>query len=463
MKFFKVMILVWMAGLIAACGGGGSSSGSNNGSVNHSSPSNVGGGYTLTASGGTLNDGSTAKGLALLVALRDSSGNGPGLNGGWQISLTGPGISQPLAVKYDDGAPASYQIWRWQSIAPVSGTYTATATNGTVTISTTFTLTASSTIPRAAINRVGSTISWNPVSGAGSYHYKLTDGTGSTVSSGFIDGATASPSFQLPTLTDGSYLVEVLAYSQNFTTLMSDTKAAPTLAAPSNCSVATLDMVMAGGAAGSYTLAAKGGTLYLGKDANGADHYGLAIWTSILTATGTTPAGDWAISVTGPGIATPLTFTYPKTNSHYLYWDFGTTPLSGNYTVAAAVSGQNLTATFTIPDLTAQLAVATNIAITPTSSSYSISWNAVPGAASYYVSVWTMINGVYTEVQGLWVNGSTYGVTLAKNSLTTGTVYDLYVTAATLDMTTTGSVPPPSPTQVNMSDNTYRAVSFTAQ
>ncbi|WP_243374937.1 hypothetical protein [Geotalea sp. SG265] len=463
MKFFKVMFLVLMAGLIAACGGGGNSPGSNNANVNLSSTTNVGGGYTLTASGGTLNDGSTAKGLALLVTLRDSNGNGPGLNGGWQISLTGPGITRPLMAKYDDGAPSSYQIWRWQDITPSSGTYTATASNGAVTISSTFNLSTSSTIPRAAISKTGSTISWNPVSGAGSYYYKLTDGTGSTVSSGFIDGATASPSLQLPGLTDGSYLVEVLAYSQNFTTLMSDTAAAPSLAAPNNCSVASLDMVLAGGAAGSYNLAAKGGILYLGKDAKGVDQYGLTVWTSLLTSTDTTPAGDWTITVTGPGIATPLSFTYPRTNSHYLYWDFGTTPLSGTYTVTAAASGYSLTSNFTIPDLSAQLPVVTNIAVIPTSSNYGVSWGGVPGAASYYVSIWTMINGVYTEVQGLWVGGSAFAASLARSSLTKGTTYDVYVTAASVDMTTSGSVPPPSPVQVNMSDNTYRAVSFTAQ
>ena len=155
MKILKVMTLVFLAGVIAACGGGDGS----NGTSGLSSPTNVGGGYTLIASGGTLNDGSGTKGLALLVTLRDSKGNGPGLNGGWQISITGPGISQSLKVNYDDASPSSYQIWRWQGINPSSGTYTATATNGTATISYKFTFDASNTLPRPALTKTASTIS----------------------------------------------------------------------------------------------------------------------------------------------------------------------------------------------------------------------------------------------------------------------------------------------------------------
>lgn len=457
MKIVKVMTLIFLAGFIAACGGGG------NATTGLSTQTNAGGGYTLIAAGGTLNDGPSAKGLALLATLRDSKGNGPGLNGGWQITLTGPGISQPLKVNYDDGSPSSYQIWRWQGINPSSGAYTATATNGTVTISYKFTIDATSTLPRPALTKIGSTISWSPLTGAGSYYFKITDGTGSTVNSGFMAAATASPSFQLPSLADGSYLVEVFAYSQNFSQLMTDTSAAPALVTQENASVASLDLVLAGGVAGSYNLAATGGTLYLGKDISGSDRYGLAIWTSILTSTGSAPAGDWVITVTGPGISTPISFTYPRTDSHYLYWDFGTTPLSGNYTVTASAPECSLTTAFAIPRLAAQLPIASNITVTTAASSYGISWNGVSGAASYYVNVWTIINGVYTEVQGLWVNGSTYSVTVPKNSLTKGVVYDVYVNASSLDMTTVNNVPPPSPVQVNMSDNTYGAVSFTAQ
>lgn len=458
MKFFKMMVLAVIAACFAGCGGGGGNSTSG-----ASAPKNTGGGYTIVASGGTFNTGAASKGLALLVTLRDSSGNGPGLNGGWQISLTGPGITQPLQVNYDDGSPSSYQIWRWQDITPSSGTYTATATNGTATISYQFTIDAAAGLPRPLPSKSGSTISWSPIAGVGSYYFKLSDGTGRTVDSGYLAGTTAFPSFQLPTLADGSYLVEVYVYRQNFPALMTDSSAAPPLVSQADCSLAGLDLALAGGAAGSYDLASAGGTLYLGKDNAGADRYGLAVWTSILTSTGTAPASDWSITVTGPGIATPIVFTYPKTGSHYLYWDFGTTPLSGTYTITAASPGYSLTSAFAIPNPAAQLPVAANIAVTTASSSYGISWSGVSGAASYYVNIWTPINGVYTEVQGVWVNGSTYTVSLPRNSLTKGQLYDIYVTASSLDMTTVGTVPPPNPTQVNMSDNTYGAVSFTAQ
>ncbi|MGB9081500.1 MAG: hypothetical protein WCD00_09375, partial [Desulfuromonadaceae bacterium] len=351
----------------------------------------------------------------------------------------------------------------WEGLNPATGTYTATATNGAVTLSCNFTINSASSMQRAALSKSGSTLSWSPVSGAGSYYYQVTDGSGSTAASGYLTGdpALTAYSFQLPTLADGSYLVEVFAHTQTIPRLMSDPSPAPSLTTQENISVAQMGLVIAGGTEGSYNLAAKGGVLYLGKDSANVDRYGLAVWSSILTSTATPPAGDWTVTVTGPGITAPLTFTYPKTDTHYLYWDFATPPASGGYTVTAVSPGYSLTAGFDIPNQTVQLPVATNITVTPTASSYTISWNAVPGAAAYYVNLWATVGGVYTEIAGEWVNSS--AVSVPRVSLTKGVLYDVYVTAATLDMTTIKSLPPPNPAQVDMSDNTYGAVSFTAQ
>lgn len=456
MNRVKAGIIVTIFGLLTACGGGG-------GSGNKSAPSNVGGGFTLLASGGTINDGSGNNGLALLATLRDGNGVGPGLSGGWQVAITGPGMTQPLKVSYDDGSPSSYQLWRWEGLNPATGTYTATASNGTVSLSCNFTINSANNLQRVALAKSGSTLTWNPVSGAGSYYYLVSDGTGSTVVSGYLNGdpSLTAYSFQLPTLADGSYQVEVFAHAQSLPQLMSDPSSAPSLTAQENISVARMELAIAGGNPGSYDLAAKGGILYLGKDSANVDRYGLAVWSSILTSTATPPAGDWTVAVTGPGITTPLTFTYPKTDTHYLYWDFATPPASGSYTVTATAPGYTLTAGFTIPNQAAQLPVAANITVTPTASSYTITWNAVPGASSYNVNVWATVGGVYTEIAGEWVNDSAASV--PKGSLTGGVLYDVYVTAATLDMTTTKSLPTPNPLQVDMSDNTYGAVSFTAQ
>lgn len=52
-----------------------------------SPPTNVGGGYTLKVSGGTLNGGAGTNGLIVLVTLRDSGGDGPGA-AGWTVTVT---------------------------------------------------------------------------------------------------------------------------------------------------------------------------------------------------------------------------------------------------------------------------------------------------------------------------------------------------------------------------------------
>jgi len=460
MKIFKALTLAICLGLMAACGGG-------SGGGNLSSTSNVATTYTLKVSGGTLNDGSLTNGLVVLATLRDSHGTGPGLTGGWHITITGPGIAQPLTVSYDDGGSCSYEIWRWDGINPSGGTYTATATNGAMTSTSTFTITSSSSIIQPPLTKNGSTISWTPVSGAGSYYYVVTDGTGSTVTYNYItaDSSATSYSFQLPTfLPDGSYSVEVLAHTVNLSQLGADLSASPSLPSQENLSSSTMTFAVAGGSYGSYSLTARGGALYMGKQTvDGPDEYGLVIWSSILTSTGSAPAGDWTVTVTGPGIDKSITFSYPATDSHYVYWDYGTVPAAGTYTVTATASGssETLSAQFSIPVPTEQLPVESGISVTPESDRYTVSWNAVPGATSYYLSVWANVGDpiVYTEIAGAWVDGNTLTADILKSSLTGGTTYGVYVTACTLDMTTQ-TLPSPIPSQVNMSENSYAAATF---
>ncbi len=443
---------------LTSCGGGSSGP---------SGPSNVGGGYTLQVSGGTLNDGTATKGLVVLATLRDDAGNGPGGTAGWTITITGPGISVPLTVNYDDGSSGSYIVWIWNYITPPSGTntYTARATNGTTTLTYTFNVNATTNLSQpTGLIRSGNTISWNLLTGAGSYYYSVTDGTGASVAHGVLPATTAS--FTLSGLPDGSYLVEVYAHTNNLYDLGSDPSPSPALLPQENTSLAILDFIVNG----SYALDARGGVLYEGEYPTGTPHYGLVIWSSILTttATPTPPAGDWVVSVTGPGITTPIVFTYPRTDSQYVYWDFGIVPVpaaSGTYTVTAtpAAGGTLISQTFTITNPTSQLPVATGLTATPTNGGgATISWTAVAGANSYYVNVWTDVNGVYTEVAGRWVTSTS--TTITNGTLTKGVAYDVYVTACQLNMTDTTSVPPTAPgAQVDMSDTTFTYATITAQ
>ena len=455
---------------LASCGGGGGSSGP-------SGPANVGGGYTLQVSGGTLNDGSTPNGLVVLATLRDSEGFGPGVAAGWMITITGPGIGSPLTVNYDDGSSSSYITWWWVGLNPLSGTYTATASNGTTTLSYSFYIDNTEILlPPANLKRSTNAVSWDPVTGAGSYYYQVTDGNGSLVTNDYLPSSTTS--FSLPTLLDdGSYLIEVFAHTKDRTDLMADPSPSPSLPPQENISLATTDFVIGGG----YSLNARGGVLYEGTDGNGNPHYGFVVWTSILTTTTTPapPASDWNISVSGPGdlAVVPITFTYPGTYSHYICWDFGAVPTGGSYTVTAVSSGgTKLTQTFTIPNLTAQFPIATGISLAQTPSrGGTVTWNPVPGAGSYYVNIWTCVgpgsvneplgctnNGVYTEIAAGWVNAN--AAVIVNNTFTKGIVYDVYVTASALDMTTTKATPPPTPgTQVDMSDTYFTYYTFTAQ
>jgi hypothetical protein len=456
MKSLKALTLLLCVIILSACGGSGGG-----GAVGGSTL------YRFEAVGGTLNDGTAANGLVVLATLRDSNGTGPGLNGGWNITITGPGISTPLSVPYRDGSASSYASWQWKGVIPGTGKYTATATNGTAILTSSFNVSASSILPQPALSRVSDVVSWNAVTGAGSYYYQVTDGFGAIAQSGYLD-ASASPSFQLKTLPDGSYVIAVSAQTKSRVDLMNDKSAAPLLPAQENASVSTLNFTTVAGSPGSYNLSASGGVLYMGQQ-SGVDQYGLVVWSSILTnaVPGSPTAFDWTISVTGPGIdsSAPIVFTYPKTDSHFVHWDFGTLPAAGTYTATATASGSTeiLSTQFTIADPTAKLPVVTGIAVASAPNGYTVNWNAVPGAGSYYLNLWAVVGGTYTEVASTWISGSTLTADIPKTSLTKGTLYDVYVTACSADMTTMNAVPPPAPSQVNMSDNTFASGSFTAQ
>jgi hypothetical protein len=309
------------------------------------------------------------------------------------------------------------------------------------------------------LNQSGDVISWSPVADAGSYYYQVRDGNNTLVTNGYLSKSLTS--FVLPSLPDGSYLVQVYAQTKNRIELMADSSVAPVLPSQENVSVSEYSFPV-GGAGNGYYFNARGGVLYMGQDPSGTDQYGLAIWTSILnSATGSPPAGDWTVTVTGPDITEQLTFIYPKTKAHYLYWEYGVIPASGLYTVTATAPGYTLTGSFTIPNITAKLSVAGSLSASPTTGGgASATWAAVAGAGSYYVNVWTYVSDVYTEIAGGWVN--TNAALIPNGTLSKGVAYDLYVTASSLDMTV--NTAPSSPgVQVDISDTTFTYSSFIAQ
>ncbi len=461
----RALIVFTTATMIAGCGGGGNDN-------SPSPPTNVGGGYTLMVSGGTLNHGASSDGLVILAALRDSAGNGPGAASGWKVTITGPGIGVPLMESYDDSSSASYITWMWDDITPVSGSYTARAGNGITTLTYSFSIDATKRLQAISVTKLGDTVSWNPVTGTGSYYYSVTNGTGGLVTDGYLLPGTTF--FTLPFLSGGSYLVEVYAYTTNRIDLMNDTSASPVLSSPENMARRALDFLVGG----SYGLDARGGVLYEGATGTAppTDHFGLAIWTSILTvptssvSSPTPPAGDWNVTVTGPGLppandVNAVKFKYPATYSHYLYWDYGFVPQSGSYTVTAVSSSGTSTISqiFSVPTTTAKLPIATGITVTTSNGGgAAASWSPVAGAASYYVNIWRMVGSVYTEIAARWVSATS--AIIPNGTLTKGVEYDLYVTASTLDMTSSTVVPPPSPgSQVNMSDTVFTYRTFIAQ
>ncbi len=436
---------------LSSCGGKG-----------NSTPSNVGGGYTLQVSGGTLNDGSGYNGLVVLATLRDSDGYGPYQT--WTITITGPDIAadNPLMVDYEMGE--SYMSWEWYGFEPSSGAYHATATNydESVSVSYDFSITNNSTIARPSPGASTSgnivNLSWSAVTGASSYYYEVCPPSSTQACLYyFTTGLTGTASFT--GLTSGDYLIRVRAYTSDRTSLQS-------LAAQENVSEYSFSYpVIADPAASGYTLSAAGGILdygLLGPD--DAAIYGLSIWTSIMN-NNTAPSGNWNITVQDPHGMT-INYIYPANVKHYAYWYYGIEPAPGTYNVTATYGGVTKTATFSIA-MTPQLTLPSGISATPVNTNdRNIAWSALSGAESYYVNIWaeewnsTAKQWEYNEVFGQWVNGSTTSLVVPAATFTSGTQYDVYVTAHKVDMSS-ATPPGTAPTRADMSEN-YNPVSFIA-
>jgi len=453
------LITFLIAAVLFGCGGG------NKGPAG--SGANTGDGYTLEASGGTLNDGSDTKGFVVLITLRDSQGWGPSLP--WTIEITGPGISAsaPLTIEYQDGRPGSFALWEWSAFNPLSGSYRATATNfnGSVTIHYDFTVSGANSLARPApytgSNGGDITLNWPSVTGAKSYTYEVFPPGGGTS----VFGCITTNSVNLGALANGDYLVLVRAYSAELLGLDASRSASPALPGMTNVSEYVFSFPVGGDqTSNSYSLNAAGGVLDYGYRGPGnTPIYGLAIWTSLLYGTpnpNAAPSGDWNIRVTDPN-GQVLDYLYPAGEQHYAYWYYDVEPVIGTYTVTATYGSASKTVNFTLSSITPALALPVNLAASKLGNDdISVTWNAVAVAKSYYLSIWADIwnNAAnqydYTEVWSGWVKTNSATIVKSGSTLPAGLQCDIYVTAHEVDMT---SVSPPgtTPARADMSENYY--------
>lgn len=450
--FFSIILLSFP---IASCGG-------NKADI----PPNVGGGYTLKVSGGTLNDGSGANGLVILATLRDNQGWGP--VSPWTITITGPGISAsaPLEVEYHEYQHYSYMSWEWAGFKPLSGTYRATATNleRTVTLYDDFTINSGSTLSRPAPSATSSgntvTLSWPQVANAGSYYYEACApaSSGQGCLYGYTTGLSQNVTFG--NLVNGDYLIRVRAYTSNRLSLQ-------TVFSQENVSEYALSFPIGGDeTSNNYSFNAALGILDYGLRGPGSTPiYGLSLWTSILygSPNPTAPPGNWNIIISGPN-GLSANFIYPKNVKHYAYWYYSIEPVPGTYTITATYGSARKDVVLTIQSASARLPLPTNISAELAGSDISISWNAVSGAKSYYLNLWAEVwNSItkqveYKEVWGGWVKDSGAAATsavIAKSTsmIPSGLSCDVYVTAHEVDMTSAS--PPSSVSYADMSENYY--------
>ncbi len=426
-------------------------------------PANVGGGYTLEVSGGTLNDGSGMNGLVILATLRDSQGYGPTLP--WTISIAGPGISPaaPLEVQYQSG---NYRSWEWESFEPLSGQYRATAVNfdGSIRMYRDFTIDSSSRLARPApgASSIGNTvtISWPAVADASSYYYEVCAPI--TSSDGCIYGYSTAltEDVAFSSLTSGDYLIRIRAYASNRLLLQS----VPT---QENVSDYVFTYPVGGDeTSNSYRFDAAWGVLdYDLHGPGGVPIYGLALWTSILYGNPTpdaAPPGDWNISVSGPnGLA--VNFIYPKGETQRAYWYYSIEPRPGTYTVTATYGTARKDLILTIPAATSTLAppAGINATLNTTTNDISLSWNPVQNAKSYYVNLWADIWNAatqqydYQEVWGSWVLSTNAVISKSASAIPSGLACDVYVTAYEVDMSPSAPLPSPPPMRADMSENYY--------
>ena len=404
-------------------------------------------GYRLQMSSGAYADGSGRRGQALLATFRDAQGRGPAEP--WTATLSderGP-LGQPFS--YDSAALGSYGAWWWPDIGLGGGepyTLTLTRADG-VRLSGALRASFSDGLdpPRVDLSADGARLLWDVVDGAQSYACRV-------YSDGQLQLSTyvLEPGCDVSALPPGSYSASVLALGANLPALSLDTSQAPVLPAEFHVSEGRMAFA-AGGGAGVLRAGVAGGSIDYGSSTSG-----LAVWLSLTGVDGTPLAEPWTVEILGPGLPAqaPLQLTYPASARQYLFWSYETPALEGRYTLAATSSAGSLSTTFSIGYSESLPVVTDAVAAAQPSGGARVTWTAVAGARTYYVSAWP--EGAASLASSLWV--TTPDAHFPSGTFTTGQRYDVYVAATNVDLTSLVA-----PTRVLVSENTYLPASFVAE
>lgn len=415
---------------VSACGGHSPSSG---------------GGFVLSARAGTYSDGTGVLGLSIVATLRDAAGNGP--DAPWTLALSD--ASGPLEVQasYGVSGPRSYVVWTFPDVLTGTGhsyDLRLTSPDGASVQTTVLVGSGELATPNPALSVDGTLLTWEPPAGATSFDCEVTSGGEVQLSS-----AESTGSCDVSALPAGAYVATVRAFSADVRSLLSDPSQAPMV--PSlDISEAWLSFTRSDGTTPAISLSAAGGRLD-----DGSGQPGLALWMSLLQTDGGVSPSAWDVSVVGPGIpaSSPLLLAYPANVAQTALWSYGVALSEGTYSLTASSGGQSLSAEFRVA-AQAPLAEPTQVtAGAKANGGATVQWSGVPDAGSYFVGVWTHDTGAFTA--GQWVR--TPSADFASQTFTSGTAYDVYVTAATADLT----APPQPQTDFQASENTYSPATFT--
>ncbi len=207
-----------------------------------------------------------------------------------------------------------------------------------------------------------------------------------------------------------------------------------------------------GGSALSLRVA--GGTIDFGTSTPG-----IALWVELLQPDGGASPDPWTLAVLGPGIPAtePITFDYPPANGRAMFWEYDVPAMAGSYSLTAtdADAGTALSTSFSIgPPV--PLPVPSDVSTQAgANGGVTVQWSPVAGAAGYDVTAWTTVNGSSTFYVGQWVGAPP--ASFPKDTFVSGTAYDVYVAATSVDMLDGGV-----PAQLSVSENSYQPASFTA-
>jgi hypothetical protein len=399
--------------------------------------------YALEAVGGTYDDGSGLRGVAVLATLRDAAGAGPATT--WTGTLADASGARAQAAYADSASGGSYAALWWPDVPFASTTYTLALGSADESASASIVVAAGGVgaIPAPALSADGATLSWASGAGVASAECRVTNG--SAVVRSTVGAATSCAVGDLP---DGAYQASALEYSVDLAALAADASQHPTLPGRFDVAEGRIAFLRAGGAPVAVGAAA-GGAIDSGIGVRT-----LATWLSIGNADATPTALTWAVTIAGPGIdpSVPLAFSYPANFPRLLVWSYDVPAAPGPYVLTATSSAGTFTIPFTVGE-PAVLEIPTGIVATDgAQGSAHVAWTAVAGARSYLVGVW---QGA-TFVTSQWVASAS--ADFPQGSFTPGQIYDVYVAATDADMA--GGA---RPTQVAVAENTLQPAGFVAR